>query len=106
REKEEKEREMLRNNEQLTGQLEQMQQQLREKDLQIESIQQQQKLTHEMSAMLDNAYAEFNTLQEKIYRLEAQLTNAKMVNLEVEGFKEETQRLHKDVEEYRGKSNR
>ena len=106
KEKEEKEREILRNNEELFAQLEEMRRTLGDKENEIAHIRQQQKLTNEMSSMLENAYAEFNTLQGKILKLESQLTTARMSSLEIEDLREEHTRLQRDVEENRGKSTR
>lgn len=106
KEKEEKEREILRSNEELFSQLEEMRRTLSDKENEIAHIQQQQKLTKEMSSMLDNAYSEFNTLQGKIHKLESQLTTARMSSLEMEDLREEHTRLQRDVEEHRGKSTR
>ena len=54
--------------------------------------------------MLDVAYTEFNTLQAKIEKLEAQLTSSKMSNIEYEDLKEEYSNLTKEFEEYQGEN--
>ncbi|MFN4314765.1 MAG: hypothetical protein ACK4E0_10755 [Chitinophagaceae bacterium] len=106
KEKEEKEREMLRSNEELFSQLEAMRNKLGEKEKEIQHVRQQQELTQEMSKMLDNAYNEFNTLQTKIQKLESQLTAAKMVNLEVEDLREDQIRMQRDLDEQRTRAAR
>src|SRR5690606_42089685 len=55
---------------------------------------------------LFRSYAEFNTLQSKIQKLESQLTTARLNNLEIEDLREEHTRLQRDVEEHRNKSTR
>ena len=65
KETEEKQQEILRDNEELYNQLENLRSELLQKESEISNIQQKAHLSREMSSMLDNAYTEFNTLQEK-----------------------------------------
>lgn len=106
KEKEEKQREILRNNEELYAQLTDMRNMLGEKEKEIHSICQQQQLTSEMSSMLDNAYSEFNVLQGKIQKLETQLTASKMMNLEMEDLREEHTRIVRELDEQKTKASR
>jgi len=53
--------------------------------------------------MLDSAYSEFNTLQSKIQKLEAQLSSSKLVSLEYEDLKEAYHKVSREHEEYKAK---
>ena len=105
REKEEVNREMVRNNAELTAQLSSIQNELAEKDKEIQSIRQKETLTKEMTSMLDSAYGEFSVLQNKMQKLESQLTSSRMLNLEFEDLKEEHSRLQRDSEDHKQKLN-
>jgi small-conductance mechanosensitive channel len=52
-----------------------------------------------MTSMLDNAYSEFNILQDKMHKLEVQVTTSRMTSMELEDLKEAHYRLNKDYEE-------
>ncbi|MBN8879541.1 MAG: hypothetical protein J0I32_18485 [Sphingobacteriales bacterium] len=104
KEKEELQQEMAKTNEELAGQIDHMRQQLADKESEINTIRQKETLTKEMSAMLDHAYSDFNILQDKIHKLEAQLTSSRMQSLEFEDLKEEHIKLNSDIERYRQKS--
>jgi chromosome segregation ATPase len=104
REKEEIQQEMARTNEELSGQLHDMRQLLENKDAELNSIRQKEMLTKEMSSMLDHAYNDFNILQEKIGKLEAQLTSSRLQSLDHEDLKESHLKLSDDLERYRQKS--
>jgi chromosome segregation ATPase len=104
REKEEMQQEMARTNEELSGQLHDMRQLLESRESELHSIRQKESLSKEMSSMLEQAYSEFNILQEKISRLEAQLTSSRLHSLDYEDLKESHLKLSGDVERYRQKS--
>jgi chromosome segregation ATPase len=104
KEKEELQQEMARTNEELAAQIEYMRDRLEDKESEIHNIRQKETLTKEMSSMLDNAYSDFNLLQEKIRKLEVQLTSSRMQSLEHEDLKEAHLKLTSDVERYRQKS--
>ncbi len=104
KEKEELQQEMARTNEELAGQIDYMRQQLANKESEINTVRQRETLSKEMSAMLDHAYSDFNILQDKIHKLEAQLTSSRMQSLEHEDLKEEHIKLSSDIERYRQKS--
>jgi DNA repair exonuclease SbcCD ATPase subunit len=104
REKEEKLREAVRDNAELSAQLNRLRVEMSEKEKEVDSLKQKEQLTKEMTSMLDVAYTEFNTLQAKIQKLEAQLTSSKMINLEYEGLKEEHSKFIKELEEYKAKA--
>lgn len=103
--REETQREMQRSNEELSAQLNNLRAQLAEKDKEINHIRQKEQLTSEMKSMLDNTYQEFNTLQGKIHKLEAQLNASKLMNMEYEDLKEAHSRMSRDFEEQRLKLN-
>lgn len=104
REKEELQQEMARTNEALAHQLDQARRQLEDKESEIHNIRQKESLTKEMSSMLDHAYSDFNILQDKIRKLEAQLTSSRLQSLEFDDLKEAHLKLSADVERYRHKS--
>lgn len=104
KEKEEIQQEIMRSNEELSSQVDNMQVLLSEKEKEITTIRQKEHLTKEMTSMLDNAYSDFNLLQGKIQKLEAQLTSSKMMNLELEDLKEEHSKLTRDFDEQRNKA--
>ena len=103
KEKEEKHREILRDNAELSTQLNHMRAELTEKEKEITNIRQKEQLTKEMTSMLDNAYSEFNVLQNKIQKLEAQLTTSRMLNMEYEDLKEEYAKMRQELEDNRAK---
>lgn len=104
RDKEEKLRQVVRDNAELSAQLNRMRVEMSEKEKEVDNLKQKEQLTKEMTSMLDVAYTEFNTLQAKIQKLEAQLTSSKMTNLEYEDLKEEHSKFTKEFEEYKAKA--
>jgi chromosome segregation ATPase len=58
-----------------------------------------------MSAMLDDAYSEFNLLQNKIQKLESQLSSTRMVNIEYEDLKEAYYKVIRELDEQKNKTN-
>lgn len=105
KEKEEMHREILRDNAELSAQINNMKVELSEKEKEIHNIRQKETLTKEMTSMLDSAYSEFSVLQSKIQKLESQLTASKMLNLEYEDLKEEHIRAKREMDEQKGKLN-
>ncbi len=99
KEKEETQQEIMRNNEELTGQIASLKFLLNQKEREVDTIRQKENLTKEMTSMLDNAYNEFSVLQSKIQKLESQVTNSKMVNMDYEDLKEGHYKLTTDFEE-------
>lgn len=104
REKEELQQEMARTNEELSHQLEDARRQLENKDSEIHAARQKESLTKEMSSMLDHAYSDFNILQDKIRKLEAQVTSSRLQTLDFEDLKEAHHKVSADAERYRQKS--
>ena len=103
KEKEEMEKLMLNEKEALNHELDGLRQMLNEKEQEMISIQQKANLTREMTSMLDNAYSEFNILQDKMHKLEVQVTTSRMTSMELEDLKEAHYRLNKDYEEQKMK---
>jgi len=105
KETEEKSQEILRSNEELSMQIKDLRYMLGEKEVEINQIKQKEHLTKEMSAMLDNAYGEFNLLQGKIQKLESQLSSSKMINIEYEDLKEAYYKVVRELDEQKNKTN-
>jgi chromosome segregation ATPase len=105
KETEEKSQEILRSNEELSMQIKDLRYLLGEKEDEINQIKQKEHLTKEMTAMLDNAYGEFNLLQIKIQKLESQLSSSKMVNIEYEDLKEAYYKVVRELDEQKNKTN-
>jgi chromosome segregation ATPase len=99
KEKEEKQQEMMSQNLALNSELVKLKEILAEKENEINAIRQKATITTEMSSMLDNAYSEFNVLQDKMHKLEVQITTSRMVSMELDDLKESHYRLSKDYEE-------
>jgi chromosome segregation ATPase len=105
KETEEKQKEILKVNIELEGQVEDLRSMLSEKEQEIRSISQRMQVSNEMTSMLDNAYSEFSSLQEKIQKLESQVNSSKTINMEYEDLKEEHVKLRRDYDEQKHKLN-
>lgn len=105
KETEEKSQEILKSNEELSMQIKDLKYMLMEKEDEINHIKQKENLTSEMSAMLDSAYSEFNTLQGKIHKLESQLSSSKMMSIEYEDLKEAYYKVVRELDEQKSKTN-
>jgi len=99
KEAEEKQQEILKSNEALIGEIDELRFKLSQKEKEINSVRQQQELTAEMKSGLESAYHEFNSLQDKIQKLENQVATSRKLNLEYEDLKEEHIRMVRDYEE-------
>jgi hypothetical protein len=99
KETEEKQKEILKNNEELSVEIDDLRLKLSQKEKEVSNIRQKENLTKEMTSMLDNAYTEFNVLQEKILKLEQQVTLSKRANIEYEDLKEGYHKLNTDFDE-------
>ena len=105
KETEERQREIRKQNEELSLQVIEMRMKLADKDKEIVNIRKKEHLTKEMTSMLDNAYNEFNVLQGKMQKLEAQANSSKLMSLEYEDLKESSHRMSRDLEEQKIKLN-
>jgi chromosome segregation ATPase len=104
REKEEKQKQILHDNAELSAQINRMKGELTDKEKEMENMKQKEHLTKEMTSMLDTAYTEFKTLQVKIQKLESQLTSSRMTSLHYEDIKEQYSILIKEIDDYRVKT--
>jgi hypothetical protein len=105
KENEEKHKELLMQNEELSGQVSTLKTSVSQKDKELNVIKKKETVTSEMISRLDNAYTEFNILQEKIQKLESDAISAKMLNLELADLKETHYKLQKDFDEQKLKLN-
>jgi chromosome segregation ATPase len=96
KESESKNSEILQENEDLKSKLS-----IKEKE--ILSLRQKENLSKEMTSMLDNAYAEFNILQQKIKSLEEQLAASKKVSINHDDLQEGQLKLNRDIEDLKQK---
>ncbi len=92
-------------NEELLVQLEEVQLKLEAKEQEIREIRQASQVSSEMNSMLDNAYREFNLLQEKIVKLEGQVSSSQRITLEYEDLREGSYKASRDLEEQRTRLN-
>jgi chromosome segregation ATPase len=100
---EEKHKKMERDNDELAAEIEELRGKLQFKEREISNMQQRANLSKEMSSMLDNAYTEFGSLQDKIQKLESQVNSSKLVSMEYEEIKEEHHKIKEDLEDQRNK---
>ncbi|HWB94804.1 MAG TPA: hypothetical protein VG605_23275, partial [Puia sp.] len=98
-ESEKKNRELMHVNEELNEQLRDSGALLVEKEAEISNLRHQQKLSEEMSQRLDKVYEEYNTLQEKLQKLQSYLTQPHNRGTDYEGLKEAYFKLGKEHDE-------
>jgi chromosome segregation ATPase len=103
KETEEKQQEIMKVNEELSGQIDDLKYMLSQKEKEINNTRQQEHLTSEMTSRLDSAYNEFNVLQDKIHKLESQVNTSRRINLEYEDMKEGYYKISADLEEQKRK---
>ncbi len=105
KESETKHQQMLKTNDELCGQIDELKSKLALKEKEVNSIRQKEQLTTEMSSLLDRAHNEFNALQDKIQKLESQVIASGTTNLEYEEVKEGYFKISRDFEEQKLKYN-
>ncbi len=105
KETEAKQQELLKTNNKLYRQIEELKAMLAQKDKEVSSIRQKEQLTTEMSSLLDRAHNEFNALQDKIQKLESQVIASGTTNLEYDEVKENYFKISRDFEEQKLKYN-
>ncbi len=105
KETEQKQQAILRTNEELNHQVEDLRGLLSDKEKEINNIRQKAHLTSEMTSMLNNAYTDFNELQSKMVKLEQQVNGSKKISMEHEDLKEQFYRVTHDFEEQKIKYN-
>jgi chromosome segregation ATPase len=86
-------------NEELVLKIEELTAKLSQKEKEVAGLKQKENLTKEMASMLDNAYSEFDILQEKIKGLENQVTASKKANMDYTDIKDDYNKLVKDFED-------
>ena len=99
KETEEKQQEILKSNEDLSQQIDDLHDKLSQKEIELNNIRKKEHLTKEMNSMLDSAYNEFNVLQDKIQKLEGQVSSSKKISMEHEDLKESFYKVSRDFEE-------
>jgi chromosome segregation ATPase len=100
---EEKNLEIQRSNKELSTLINDLKYQLDEKEDEISQVRKKEHLTSEMTSMLDNAYSEFEVLQNKIQKLESQLAATKMVGIDYDDLKESYYKMVHELEESKKK---
>jgi regulator of replication initiation timing len=90
-------------NEGLQIQLEETELKLHAKEQEIKEFKQASQVSNEMSSMLENAYREFNVLQDKIVKLESQVHSSQKINMDYEDLREGFYKASRDIEEQRNK---
>jgi len=98
-ESERRNQELTRLNEQLSDQMHHNSQLLVEKETEISNLRHQQKLSEEMTQRLDKVYDEYNTLQEKLQKLQGYLTQPYNRGTDYDGLKESYFKLGKEHDE-------
>ncbi|GGB12346.1 hypothetical protein GCM10011511_39970 [Puia dinghuensis] len=98
-ESERRNQELLRLNEGLGEQLHNNSQLLVEKETEISNLRHQQKLSDEMTERLNKVYEEYNTLQDKLQKLQAYLTQPYNRGTDYDGLKEAYFKLGKEHDE-------
>jgi len=96
---EQKHHDILKDNEQLHSQLREMRKSLSDKESEIRQIRQQNDLSKEMHDRLDKAYGEFNSLQEKIQKVETHIVQPQHRHFEFDELQQTYFKLTKDFDE-------
>ncbi|HWK06323.1 MAG TPA: hypothetical protein VNS58_21940 [Puia sp.] len=98
-EAEKKNQDLQRQNEQLNEEIRSSGQMLVEKENEVSYLRHQQKLAEEMSLRLDKAYEEYNSLQEKLQKLQGYLTQPHKKSADFEEIKDSYFKLSKEHDE-------
>ncbi|NOT52901.1 MAG: hypothetical protein HOP10_16715 [Chitinophagaceae bacterium] len=105
KESEEQQQQIMKMNEELSDKVSDLEQKVLQKEEEIGQIRKKEHLTTEMSSIIDSTYNEFNTLQDKIKKLEAQANNSRNISLDFDDLKEEHYKLSSDMDELKLKWN-
>ena len=105
KESESKQQEMQKINAALSGEISELRSMLAQKEKEVSDIREKEKLTTEMTSLLDSTYNEFNVLQDKIQKLESQVISSKTTKIEYEEIKEGYVKISRDFEEQKLKNN-
>jgi myosin heavy subunit len=103
KETEEKQQEIENANKELTTQINDLKYLLEQKEEEINNTRQKEHLTTEMTSRLDSAYNEFNVLQDKIQKLEAQVISSKRLSIDYDDLKETHTKIARDFEDQKHK---
>jgi hypothetical protein len=98
-ESERRNQELVRLNEDLNDQLHSNSQFIVEKETEISNLRHQLKLSEEMTQRLDKVYDEYNTLQEKLQKLQSYLVQPSSRGTDYDGLKETYFKLGKEHDE-------
>ena len=99
KETEEKQQEIENANKELTTQINDLKYLLEQKEEEIKNTRQKEHLTTEMTSRLDSAYNEFNVLQDKIQKLEAQVISSKRLSIDYDDLQETYTKINRDLED-------
>ncbi len=99
RESEKKYQDLQKLNEQLNEQLKESTRSLADKENEIKHARQQQKLAEEISSRLDQAYQEYNVLQDKLHKLDGYLAFPNKKSAEYEELQDSYFKLTKEFDE-------
>jgi chromosome segregation ATPase len=105
KEAEKRQQELMKANDELSGQVVHLKSVLAQKEKEISIIRQKEELTTEMTTLLGNAQQEFSALQDKIQKLENQVVSSKTTNLQYDEIKEGYFKVSRDFEEHKLKYN-
>lgn len=105
KESEEQQQQVIKLNEELSEKVSELEQKILEKEEEMKEIRRKEHLTAEVSSIIDTAYTDFNTLQDKIKKLEAQANSSMHLSLDFEDLKEEHYKLTADMDELKHKWN-
>jgi DNA repair exonuclease SbcCD ATPase subunit len=97
KQQETQQQQILKEKENLTHRVDDLQTLLSHKQKELDNMQQQEVITKELTLLLDNAHKEFTQLQEKIGKLESQAGAALLLKVEHEDLKEANYKLQKDI---------
>lgn len=89
--------ELKNENDALLQQIEKMELKLEAKEVEIKKLKQQETVSQQMVARIDEVYKEFDTLQKKIGSLEKGANRANSLALELEDIKQSYDQLQKDL---------
>lgn len=100
-----KQQEIESANKELNSQISDLKFLLSQKEKEINNTRQKEHLTTEMTSRLDSAYNEFNVLQDKIQKLEAQVIASQKLGLDYEDLNESFTKVTRDYEDQKLKYN-
>ena len=103
KESERKYLDLQRTNMQLNDQVASLNKMIIEKDAEISRMLQQHRLTNEINERMEKAYSEFNTLQDKLHKLEGYLNQPHSKKIDYDELHKSYFRLTKEYDEAKGR---